>query len=479
MATQYPYNSRSSRPSDGYSRPTSSAQPGISRSSRSGGYSGRPASGQRSGGYNGRPSGQRSGGYNGRPAGQRSAGQRPSGGQYNGRRPASGNGRRPQRRKPKGRFFAFIAAAVVLAVALILILGNHSRPKDVPVAPVQAPVTAGTETEPIDTAADPVQPETADAQQSSSTYEEISSMLDDTENHVEGLSADQMVIVEGLSVNQSLPTEWLNVLLLGTDERTLSDSARTDAMMICSINRNTGEVKLTSIMRDLAVELKDIGKFSGTYGINAANYFGGPKLAIRTVNELFDMNIQNYVMVNFFGFQKIAQALGGVDVDVSEREKDLINERIVEQYKFAVLAGVDESDLTNQFLETYGPNTHLDGRQALAYARLRKLDGGDYMRVQRQQIVLDKLTQKVKTLNPLQITQLGAEMIGQVKTNMELNDIIQIAITVASNGLPSLKTFRLPVANTYKEERREKGGSKLWDCDFAANAIKLYDFIYE
>ena len=375
-------------------------------------------------------------------------------------------------------FYVAIAVLALILVAVILIVarpgGVIDQPTSQPTVPTATPTVA-----PV--AAIPDVNDDSDGTSTDTTAQNagLTAELGDTGSQVEGLAADQMVQVSDLSIKEGLPEEWLNVLLLGTDGRTLDESERTDAMMICSINRNTGEVKLTSIMRDLAVELKDIGKFSGTYGINAANYFGGPKLAIRTVNELFDMNIQNYVMVNFFGFQKIAQALGGVDVDVSEREKDLINERIVEQYKFAVLAGVDESDLTNQFLETYGPNTHLDGRQALAYARLRKLDGGDYMRVQRQQIVLDKLTQKVKTLNPLQITQLGAEMIGQVKTNMELNDIIQIAITVASNGLPSLKTFRLPVANTYKEERREKGGSKLWDCDFAANAIKLYDFIYE
>jgi len=286
-----------------------------------------------------------------------------------------------------------------------------------------------------------------------------------------------MVAVQNLSINQSLPQEWLNVLLLGTDARTLTGSARTDAMMICSINRDTGEVKLTSIMRDLAVEFKDIGRYNGTYGINAANFFGGPNLAMKTVNELFDMNIQYYVVVNFFGFQKIAQRLGGIEANITEAEKNIINMDIVGQAKMAYLEGIDESDQENVYLEEYGENTHLNGRQTLAYARIRHLDGGDYMRTTRQQTVMTKLLDKAKQLNPLQITQLAADMIGQVSTNMELNDIVNIAIKVLDNGIPSLETFRLPINGTYQEGYRGNE-SKLWDCDFATNAARLYDFIY-
>ena len=144
-----------------------------------------------------------------------------------------------------------------------------------------------------------------------------------------------MAKVSDLMINTSLPEDWMNILLLGTDERTLSESSRTDAIIICSINRKTYEVKLTSIMRDLAIEYTDIGQFNGTYRINAAAYFGGPNLAMRTINEKFGMNIQYYVMVNFFGFQKIAQRVGGIEIDITEAEKDKINKMIVQQAKFA------------------------------------------------------------------------------------------------------------------------------------------------
>ena len=484
LATQYP-SDRSSRPSGDYGR--ASAQPGISRSSR-GSYGARPSSGASRSGA--RPTSQRG------ASGQRGYSQGPSRSQYaSGRRPAQSGSRRPasggrrqppRRRKPQGRFFAFIAVAVLLVLAAVIFipkLFGSGKDNSVPAAATQAAQTqaqAAPETAAPTSEAAASEATSAEGQQAAdqSQYASIADMLADSENHVEGLSADQMVQVDNLSINQNLPQEWMNILLLGTDERHLSDSARTDAMIICSINRSTGEVKLSSIMRDLAVEFTNLGQYNGTYRINSANYFGGPNLAMKTVNELFEMNIQYYVMVNFFGFQKIAERLGGVDVEVSEEEMELINYRIKEQYVFAKKAGVDESDLENKELETFGPNTHLDGRQTLAYARLRKTAGGDYRRAERQQIVLGKLMEKVKTLNALEITTLGAEMIDQVKTNMELNDIIQIALKVAGNGIPSLESFRLPVQNTYKEETRDDK-SMLWDCDFTTNAIKLYDFIYE
>jgi LCP family protein required for cell wall assembly len=139
-------------------------------------------------------------------------------------------------------------------------------------------------------------------------------------------------------------------------------------------------------------------KYDGTYRINAANYFGGPKYAIKTVNQYLDLNIQHYVMVNFYAFQKIAQALGGITMDITKAEMEEINVRAVEQAWSAYHAGVNEDDLAeaNVYLETYGPNTHLNGRQTLAYARIRKLDS-DASRSGRQMRVLSELLKKLKT----------------------------------------------------------------------------------
>lgn len=305
----------------------------------------------------------------------------------------------------------------------------------------------------------------------------LAEALDDEDAEVEALAEEDRISVTDLSVNTSLPDTWLNILLLGSDERTENEAARTDAMIICSINRETGAVKLTSIMRDTAIEITDAGEYNGTYRINAANYFGGPKYAMKIVNEKLQMNIQNYVIVNFFGFQKIAEALGGIEVDITEAEMNEINKKAVNQAWIGYNAGVDESDQVNEYLTTYGANTHLNGRQTLAYARVRYVDN-DFARTERQRTVIKKLTDKLRGKSLTEITALAASLSSNVTTNMDLNTIIEIAWKVLSSDDLNMDTMRLPENGTYVEERRNEK-EMFYDVDWTTNSRDLYNFIYE
>ncbi|MBE5808920.1 MAG: LytR family transcriptional regulator, partial [Clostridiales bacterium] len=226
---------------------------------------------------------------------------------YVDRRP--GQARRPQprrRRRPQARFYVLIALVVLIiaaAVALVVALNSRKTP-DVPAETnVQATAAAPSAQQDVqepgvsDAALDVVtNPPSARAAQ-------LAAMLGDEGNVLETLSSSEQAVVTDLSLNEDLPDDWLNVLLLGSDERVDGANARTDSMIICSINTTTGEVKLTSILRDVAVDFTDLGDLNGTYRINAANYFGGEALAMKTVNECFGLNIENYVRVNIFGFQ--------------------------------------------------------------------------------------------------------------------------------------------------------------------------------
>ena len=420
-----------------------------------------------------------------RPAGARPAASRPQGSRPQGSRPPQGNRRPAPRRKKRTqpRFFIFIAAiAIVLAIALILLLGGgkgkdstvmpQATPTAAPNMPGMTNATISSGQPAADAAADPG----ADAAAQGTSYSTLSQWLSDEDAEITALSQEEMVQVKDLSVNTSLPKEWTNILLLGTDQRTLTESCRTDVMIICSINTKTGEVKLTSIMRDLAVDLKDIGKYSNTYRINAANYFGGPEYAVKIVNECFDMNIEHYVMVNFFGFQKIAQALGGIEVNISQAEMEHINHNAVEQAWTAYYAGIDESDQVNEYLTTYGENVHLNGRQTLAYARIRKIDS-DFSRADRQRTVLVKLLEKLKTKSAAEILALAGSMSDSVATNMNINDIVSIALQVVQSGLSNVEMMRLPVNDSFKQERRNEQ-EMFYDCDWKTNSLELYNFIY-
>ena len=406
--------------------------------------------------------------------------QRPANGQ---RRPAGNPPRRqpPRRRRANGRFYALIAIAVIALILIGILVFNLCKPGGDPtsneVNPTQAAVTS-TNAPTDDTSPAPDGQTEPAATEDTSHSESLAAMLGNSETSVAGLAADQMAVVEDLCINPDLPEEWFNVLFLGSDERVLSESARTDSMMICSINMTSGEVKLTSIMRDLAVSYDEIGSFNGTYRINAANFFGGEELAMRVVNECFGMNIEHYVRVNFYGFQQIAQQLGGIEMDITKEEMDEINYRIVEQAKAAYLAGIDESALPNEYLETYGENTHLDGRQTLAYARIRKLDGGDYARSERQRKVLVALMNKLQGSDAATLLGVANAALPHVKTNLTPDEMLNIALKVLQSGLADVESFRLPVNSSYVQETRD-GQDMLYDCDWAKNSSELYYFIYE
>ena len=190
------------------------------------------------------------------------------------------------------------------------------------------------------------------------------------------------------------------------------------------------------------------------------------------------MNIQYYVMVNFFGFQKIAERLGGIDIDITEEEMNQINKWAGNAWKIARKDGIDVTDVEWVELKQYGENVHLNGTQTLAYARIRKLNGGDYMRSQRQRTVLQKLLEKAKKLDAVQLAALASDMLSEVKTNLPFDDMFAVALQVVGNGLSSVESMRLPIADSYKEESRNNK-AMLYDCDFNANALELYNFIYE
>lgn len=413
--------------------------------------------------------------------------------------PPSGQ-RRPANAKKKGRARRRNAWRVILILIFVLAIlaaagfciVKYVMPND-PVAPANADLSGQATVQPTATIShsDHLAALMAEASATPAAEETVSTAMmaaeagsvnlaaalgEDSTALLDQFSNVSVVQIDDLAVNPNLSNEWLNVLLLGSDERKLDDNSRTDAMIICSINLNTGAVKLTSIMRDLAIDFDELGDNSGTYRINAANFFGKEELAMRVVNESFGLNIENYVHVNFYGFQQIAQAIGGVEMDITEAEMEEINHHIVEQAYAAWKQGIDETALPNEYLESFGENTHLDGRQTLAYARIRKIDS-DYARAERQRKVMAALLDKVKHLNSAELLNLMNVAAPHFRTNMSLDTILSVAIKVIQNGVGNIDSFRLPVNGTYTQESRN-GQSMLYDCDWEKNTSELHYFIY-
>ena len=301
---------------------------------------------------------------------------------------------------------------------------------------------------------------------------------DNTSDNLNQADLNSISVSENeLNITPGLSSEWVNILLLGTDSRVSYEAARTDTMIICSIHQNTGEVKLTSIMRDTQIEMN-----GRSFKINSAYFYGGANLAMATVNKYFGLNIDKFVVVDFSGFAKIAEALGGVEMDVSEKELPYLNHNVAEQYYLLFTSGeMTEEDAKARYYETKldhaGAKLHLDGMQALGYARIRKSDN-DYTRTDRQRKVLIALLSKAKGMDAMSIMNMVTGNMQYVKTNLDIGTIVSLASKVLGSQTGNdVTTFRVPDNGTYKEEVRNNV-SGLYDMDVQANITALHGFIY-
>jgi LCP family protein required for cell wall assembly len=377
-----------------------------------------------------------------------------------------------RRKKPAkratGRFFALIAVVAICAVLIVIFTVNNNRP-----GPQQPPASQPVDAQSTDGAG-------AAEGWANTEIASISEMVGQDE--LEPLTQENMIVVDPkeLSANESLDPVWRNILLLGTDARTIktSDSRlRTDAMMILSINTNDARVKLVSLMRDMYVPIGSDASGKQRFDkLNAACYYGGPNAAMKAINECFGMNITEYVMVNFVSMQEAIDILGGVELDVTAPEMEELNHNIKEQARMIMTR--EEWDPEVYSLKAAGQGVHLTGMQAVGYARIRHLGNGDFDRTLRQRSLMSALLEKAKNDSLTHLMQLSQTLMGCVDTNISMADAIQIAALVMQKGVGEFKAGgSLPIKGTYENTvRNEK--SALYDVNLEANAQRLYAFIY-
>ncbi len=245
----------------------------------------------------------------------------------------------------------------------------------------------------------------------------------------------------------------VNILALGLDSRKPGGNGRSDMNMVISVDRRNKTVKLVSILRDTLVPIEG----HDWNRLNAAYAFGGPGLAINTVNEAYGLDIQRYVKLDFFAIQDIIDAVGGVDVTL--RQNEIANLR-GNGYQVSGGAGVK----------------HLDGATALAYARIRKIDG-DFQRTQRQRNVMTAALGRVRGMGVTQAIDLMTRLLPQVKTNVSTNDAIALAREVlAMGGGHEIKQLALPVQGSYSNKKYK--GMSVLAVEFDKNERALKEFLY-
>lgn len=235
----------------------------------------------------------------------------------------------------------------------------------------------------------------------------------------------------GCSAVKSLgQSKYWTVAVFGVDSRdgNLGAGALSDVIMLASINRKTGDVNLTSVYRDTYLQIDDEGKY---HKINEAYFKGGPKQAIAALNRNFDLDIDDYVTFNWKAVAEGLNVLGGVDLDISDKEFAYINAFITETVQGTGLGSVQ--------LEHSGMN-HLDGVQAVAYARLRLMDT-DFNRTARQRKVLELAMQKAKAASKKTLVATAMTVMPDIQTSIGADDILDIAKTVKKYNIQNAVGF--------------------------------------
>ena len=280
---------------------------------------------------------------------------------------------------------------------------------------------------------------------------------------------DESVDPTKLDLNKNLPGNVVNILLVGIDGRTADMDSKNstqhgDVQIIVSINKDEGTIKLTSVLRDLYVTIPG---YNSKNRINVAYSRGGGQLAMRTMNNLLELNIQHYVVINFYGLASIIDALGGIDIELTKAEAGAINTYINKNLK---KGGYDNQDKNykRQALEKKNGVQHLDGIQAVMYARLRTIDN-DFKRSERQRHLLELLLGKVLEggLDMNKLLGLLETCLPYAETNMSAMDMVSLAMGVLKSdilkklesGEPLLQQFRIPMDETWKYYTTDGGAS--------------------
>ena len=256
---------------------------------------------------------------------------------------------------------------------------------------------------------------------------------------------------------------YTNVALFGVDSRdgNLGKGNRTDCIIVASLNNETKEIKMVSVYRDTLLDLSD-----GTFQkCNAAYSYGGPVMAINMLNKNLDLDIQDYVTVDFGAIADAIDLLGGVEIEVTEAELPYINQYIPET---AASAGKETA-----YIESAGLQL-LDGTQATTYARIRSTAGGDFTRTERQRTVIEKMVEKAKKADLVTINNIINKVFPQVSTSFTLSEILNYALAYSEYTLAGNMGF--PVEKS--TDTISGFGSIVIPEDLTSNVSKMHDFLF-
>ncbi len=258
----------------------------------------------------------------------------------------------------------------------------------------------------------------------------------------------------------------VNILLIGNDSRENGTDGRSDAMILLSVSNKTKKIYMTSLLRDMYVEIP------GHDGnrLNAAYSYGGPELLMETVEKNLDISVNRYVSVNFEAFANLVDAVGGVDLELTSEEIEYVNGYLVEYNMLTNRPqGTDNMDTSASGL------VHLNGPQALAYSRNRYL-GTDFGRTERQRKVLSAVIQNLPSAALTNTKELIDGLMPNLTTNLTRGEFYRLGLMAGKLLSYDIEQSNIPLSGTYKDATIR--GMAVLEVDFEANKQYLRENIY-
>lgn len=286
---------------------------------------------------------------------------------------------------------------------------------------------------------------------------------------VNPIDHSDVMMNEEVTKNKELKA-YTNIALFGIDSRdeSLGDGNRSDTIIVASINNKTKEIKMVSVYRDTYLL---IPKEDRTYDkANLGYFYGGPELAINELNRNLDLDITDYVSVNFSALIDTIDALGGIDVEITEKECFYINGYMTET---AEITGKEKVELYESGL------VHLNGMQATAFCRIRYVPtvngtNDDYGRTERQRLVISKIAEKAKKADLLTLNKVVDTVLPNISTSLTVGEILGLISGVAKYELVDNAGFPFEKVGT--------GMGSKGDCvvpvDLEYNVEELHRFLF-
>lgn len=292
---------------------------------------------------------------------------------------------------------------------------------------------------------------------------------------------ETMVVTDEAGKTYVQPTEipivsnmegYRNILVLGVDE----NGYNTDVIIIVSINNETGEIRMVSVLRDTLMRFEE-GTKAYPYGKANDQYNAGISETVSMFNRNFGLNIREYVVVNWFGVATCVNQLGGIEMELPN------NSKFISEFNGYLTAVNEKTGIWAP--QIWEPGVHnMSGTQVVAYCRIRHV-GMDWGRAANQRIAIEKMLEKAKSFAKIgdfgTLIRVAQTALGNITTNMKLPDIMYLAMNIANYSMGETKQFPENMASTGVSLLASKYGlvDVLVAADFAGEVKKMHAFLFD